>query len=320
MTMPEKKLDITAIEVQAHLDAYFDFIKLFRSSALALQKKEEEKIDFDPVKESLINIINLIKKNDRPLLGIANSPYSWAQRKAGINAKEASIFIYGLNVAIYAVNLSVGLAASDEHLLYIGMASICNHLGLLNSIEFNPLETGEVAREESVEYMRKMRLSNFDLESLLLIHGLVSNKKNVLIKTSVQESMYQYAVIVNLSSTFEKLTHSSHQGNILAAYDAMKLMRTEMDDYFSRDIIKIFFNEFSIYPIGTYVKLNTRETAKIVAINKNFVMRPVIIIVLDEEGREKIQPVKINLREKPNLHIKHGVVDPLLSEKYITLF
>ena len=64
-------------------------------------------------------------------------------------------------------------------------------------------------------------------------------------------------------------------------------------------IIKFFFNKLSIYPIGSYVQLSSKETAKIVGINENFIMRPIVMIVLDSEGREKPELNTINLREKP---------------------
>ena len=41
------------------------------------------------------------------------------------------------------------------------------------------------------------------------------------------------------------------------------------------------------------------------------------IIVLDNEGREKLKPARINLREKPNIYIKKAVVNDYLTEKYI---
>ncbi|HRR06852.1 MAG TPA: hypothetical protein P5105_06175, partial [Victivallales bacterium] len=84
--------------------------------------------------------------------------------------------------------------------------------------------------------------------------------------------------------------------------------------------IKIFFNKFSVFPIGSFVKLNTKETAKIVEINDGFVMRPVVMVVLDSDDLEKIPPVRINLKEKPTLYIKNSILDEMLSEKYLTLF
>mgnify|MGYP006943107160 CR=1 FL=1 len=85
-------------------------------------------------------------------------------------------------------------------------------------------------------------------------------------------------------------------------------------------IIKMFFNKFSIYPIGTFVRLSTRETAKIVDTNQSLIMRPVIMIVIDQDGLEKTPPVKINLKEKPNIYIKRPLIDEMLSEKYLTVF
>ena len=116
------------------------------------------------------------------------------------------------------------------------------------------------------------------------------------------------------------MTHNVSTGSSLSPLDAMKKMRDEMQNYFQPDIIKFFFNKLSIYPLGTFVKLSSNETAKIVKINENFIIRPEVIIVLDHAGKEKIVPVRINLRQKPNLYIKKAVRNDFLTEKYIDLF
>ena len=123
-------------------------------------------------------------------------------------------------------------------------------------------------------------------------------------------------MVIQLCNEFEALTHQKSYAPI----DAMKRLRDEMDSFFHPDIIRLFFNKLSIYPLGSYVRLSSGETAKIVKINENFLMRPVIMIVLDEEGREKERPAKINLREKFNLYIKHAISDEALTERFLYLF
>jgi len=100
----------------------------------------------------------------------------------------------------------------------------------------------------------------------------------------------------------------------------MKKLRDSMNSFFHPDIIKIFFDKLSIYPLGSFVRLSSKETAKIVKINENFIMRPVVLIVLDEEGAVKSNPSRINLREKFNLYIKQPVLDESLTERFLHMF
>ena len=97
-------------------------------------------------------------------------------------------------------------------------------------------------------------------------------------------------------------------------------MRNEMKNYFHPDIIKLFFNKLSIYPIGTFVKLKSSEIAKVVGINEGFLLRPVILIIKDEEGIEKLPFERIDLRSNPYLYILKPIRDDSLTETYLEAF
>jgi hypothetical protein len=166
----------------------------------------------------------------------------------------------------------------------------------------------------------KINIDNFHNDSIKSLISIVKEEQQFLSRTSLNETIHQYAMVIHICEEFEKLTHQKAYGEVFAPIDAMKKMRNEMKDYFNQDIIKFFFNKLSIYPLGSYVKLSSGETAKIVKINENFIMRPTVMIVLDSEGCEKATPVKINLRDRPTLYIKKAVVNEFLSDKFIMLF
>lgn len=308
--------------VEKNINTYIEAANIFKNCLDELRTKEKN--DFTSLKSILLQVISLLKENDRFMMGLANTSYSVLLRKTQVPETDSDIILYGLNLAIYSLSISLQIGVPDEHLPYIGMVALCNHLGF---IEGNPssgkselTETTELSKKALSDSFLKISIDGIDIESLSLLSGLINDDKLITTKTSVQESMYQYAIIVSLCSTYEKLIHKTQNGKYMPPADAMKVMRSDIDNYFNKNIIRIFFNKFSIYPIGTFVKLNTRETAKIVEINEGLIMRPVVMIVLDPEELEKIPPVRINLKEKPTLYIKNSVIDEMLTEKYIALY
>ncbi|HOK03890.1 MAG TPA: hypothetical protein P5270_08225 [Victivallales bacterium] len=306
---------------EKHLNTYIEATGIFKNCLKLL--RDESKADFTPLKDKLKEIISLLKESDRYLMGIANTPYQVLLRKCQISESEMDIILYGLNLAIYSLSISIDIGVPEEHLIYIAMVSVCNHIGYLNSQPSNPNEitdTTEINKKDLQNSFPKIVIDGLDMDSLALLSGLMNDDKLITTKTSVQESMYQYAIIVSLCNSYEKLMHKTLNGKYLPPAEAMKLMRNDMNGYFNKNIIKIFFNKFSVFPIGSFVKLNTKETAKIVEINDGFVMRPVVMVVLDSDDLEKIPPVRINLKEKPTLYIKNSILDEMLSEKYLTLF
>lgn len=323
----ETSLSVGADVLEESKRVYLQAVMTFQGICEEL-KSTEATVDCNPLKLLVDHIIDLIKKDRRMLLGLANAPYSYVRRQVE-GTLYSNVVIHGMNVMIYSLMMAIELAVVENRLAYIGVAAITSRLGLLNLDE----ETlaGEVELEETdserdehenqaKQYIDRMAIDNFHMESIEFLINFVKDEQGSLGKTSVHEAIFQYAMVIHICSEFEKLTHQTTYGDVFSPVDAMKKMRDEMKDCFNQDIIKLFFNKLSIYPMGSFVKLSSRETAKIVDINENFIMRPVIMVVLDNQGREKEPPTRINLRQKPNVYIKKAIVDDFLTEKFIDLF
>lgn len=305
---------------------YFGLIETFNSICIRL--KTEEEVQCNELVDQINEFIDILREDDRMLMGLANAPYTYSLRHLS-EGIFGSVVIHGINVMIYSVKIAIDLGVPQNRLPYIAVASLCYRLGLLDvpddeliTLHEQPenIEAMKNFEQNAKKFTQKIKIDDFHTESIDFLITLVKEDQQVLSKTSLHEAMYQYAMVIHICNEFEKLTHQKTYGEIFAPVDAMKRMRNEMKDFFNQDIVKLFFNKLSIFPLGSFVKLSSREVAKIVGINENFIMRPIVMIVLDEEGREKFEPVKINLREKPNLYIKKAVLDDFLTEKFIDLF
>lgn len=309
-----------------HKKAYFEMIKTFQRMCVEL--KSGNQADGNQLKTSINEMISFLKEDERMLLGLANAPYSYILRN--LDEKVFGIIvIHGINVMIYSLKISIDLGVPDIRLPYICAAALYHRLGLLEmtedkltapSVDKALLKEIDNYDQDPEKFISRITIDDFHTESIQYLITLVKEDQQILQKTSLREAMYQYSMVIHLCYEFEKLTHQLGYGEVMSPVDAMKRMRDEMADYFHAEIVKLFFNKLSIYPLGTFVKLSSSEIAKIVKINEHSLLRPEVIIVLDDEGREKPDPVKLNLREKPNIYIKRAVVDEFLTEKYIDLF
>lgn len=322
----EEKIDPAKELRGKHKEAYFSIIKIFQG--ICLELKAGKSVDGNPLKSKINEIIAFLKEDERMLLGLANAPYSYILR----NLDEevfGIIVIHGINVMIYSLKISIELGVPDIRLPYICAASLFHRLGLLEmddeklispAIEKETLDEINLFDKDPEKYINNINIDDFHTESIQYLITLVKEDQQILQSTSMREAMYQYSMVIHLCFEFERLTHQAGYGEAMSPVDAMKKMRDGIEDYFHPEIIKIFFNKLSIYPLGTFVKLSSSEIAKIVEINEHSLLRPVVMIVMDDEGNEKIEPVRINLRQKPNIYIKRAVVDEFLTEQYIDLF
>lgn len=308
---------------------YFKTIKDFHDICNELKAGGTEFVNANKSKADIDKIISLLQEDERMLLGLVNSPYSYVLHQLNEQQLFGIVAVHHINVMIYSLKIALAFGVPEKRLPYIGMAALFHHLGVLDApdnILGNPseeLENIEKIRryeQQSSQYIKRIQIDDFHTESIEFLINLVEEDHNALTTTNLQEAMYQYAMVIHICNEFETLTHQKTYGGLFTPVDAMKKMRDEMRNYFHTDIIKLFFSKLSVYPLGSFVVLSSQETAKIVEINEDFVMRPVIMIVLDTEGREKTKPVRINLREKPNLYIKKAIVDEYLTEKFIDLF
>lgn len=307
---------------------YFDLIKEFQAVCEKIRDPETTTVNCDLIKERINDIIGLLKEDKRMLLGLANAPYACVRRHVE-GMLYGGVVAHGVNVMLYSLMISMELGVPPNRLEYIGIAALCSRLGLLDRDEnsLTGVSDEEVAAMEEAQseslakaYLDKIQIEKFHMESIGFLINFVKDEKQALKGTSLHDAIHQYAMVIHICTEFEKLTHQRTYGEIFSPVEAMKKMRDEMKDCFNQDIIKLFFNKLSIYPLGSFVKLSTKETAKIVDINDTFIMRPVVLVVLDTEGREKNTPIRLNLRQKPNIYIKKAIVDEFLTEKFMDYF
>ena len=311
-----------------HKAIYFEAVSATQDLCIQLKKTGEG--TGDRLKNAIEQVVVALREDERMLMGLANAPYSYISRNIETDGELfAAIVVHGVNVMMYSLKISLDMGVPDLRLPYIGMASVCYRFGALSLPEKTLLaavnEAGAVMEMDALtaqsdSYLEKISVADFHVDSARYLMTLARENGEVLWQTSLREAMYQYSIVIHMAHEFEKLTHQPAYGRALAPVDAMRKIRDEMSSYFNPDIIKLFFNHLSIYPLGSFVKLSSGETAKVVTVNNHSIIRPTVVIVLDEEGREKLTPVRIDLKMKPNIYIKRAVMDPFLTERYIDLF
>jgi len=305
--------------------AYLAVISAFQDAVDSLRAGREA--EGQPLLRAATELIAQLQRDERLPLCLANAPYPVISRLAG-RQLLGPLVIHGANAMAYSLKISRDLGVPERRLPCIALAAQFRNLGLLAASDQELRQFNEGANHAEVflrleahrlDYLRRIRLPQDCQESLIELLSLAHDDEQALSRTSMHEAMYQYAMTIHVCGVFEQLTHQRTYGVVLSPVDALKKMRDEMRDCFHPEIVKLFFDHLSIYPLGCFVQLSSRETAKVVALNPGYIMRPVVCIILDENGQEKPTPVRLNLRDKPNLYIKRAIMDENLSERYLRL-
>ncbi|MBI4712649.1 MAG: hypothetical protein HY762_05030 [Planctomycetes bacterium] len=93
------------------------------------------------------------------------------------------------------------------------------------------------------------------------------------------ESINEYAKIIGLADTFEAITHARPHRPSRSGQAAIKELIETAAEQFDKEVLKVLVKRIGIYPVGTWVKLNTGEVARVVRVNEMFPLRPNVMVM-----------------------------------------
>jgi HD-GYP domain-containing protein (c-di-GMP phosphodiesterase class II) len=115
------------------------------------------------------------------------------------------------------------------------------------------------------------------------------------------------ALIVSVTDAFVAMINSKVYRNSMTGYQAMKTLVSENASYFSPEMLKLFVKIMGVYPIGSDAVLNDGRKARILDVNADAPLRPVIQIIAGKNGDAVKNGEKINLLMDKSLFITRAL-------------
>jgi len=116
--------------------------------------------------------------------------------------------------------------------------------------------------------------------------------------------IHDYALIVGIADTYEAMTHSRPYKEKSPPNIAIVNIINSGKELFPNRAIKALVSRIGLYPVGTWVELNTGEICKVIKINPDSPLRPVISILKDKDKNEFRDIKVVDLMKIPSLYIK----------------
>jgi HD-GYP domain-containing protein (c-di-GMP phosphodiesterase class II) len=114
--------------------------------------------------------------------------------------------------------------------------------------------------------------------------------------------------IIRLADIYDALTHSPSYRHGMEPKKTLESIISS-ETAFDRRLVKILLEELSLYPMGAWVELSTKEIGRVIEVNKGLLLRPVVRVYIDREG-EYVEEEKIIDLSKNNLvHIAGPLAD-----------
>ncbi len=230
---------------------------------------------------------------------------------------------HSANVCIYSLLLGKGANYSDGQLIELGITALLHDLGMV----FVPKEIVNKSGKLTTSELKQIRKHPYYTYKILQTLG----KKYLWIAEVVSQeqerengqgypnglkgdAIHDYAKIIGIVDVYEALTHHRPQRRGHMPHDAVKLILGTQKNLFSNDVKRLLLTKLSCFPLGSYIKLNSKAICKVIEVYEDSPLRPTVEILFDSQERRLPKKKIIRLAEAPLLHITSTVYESDLPQ------
>jgi HD-GYP domain-containing protein (c-di-GMP phosphodiesterase class II) len=264
-----------------------------------LNASENRKADPSAVMSTADTIINSLRKNNDLVKTL------FAKKQSN------DITSHLIDTAIVAAKIGFALGYGSGQMRDLVICALVHDIGMLRVQEDVRLKKNGLSETEWIE-IRKHPAYSYEM---LKDKGLPPIVSEVAYQEQEREdgsgyprglkgeSIHEYAKIIGLSAIYTAMLQPRPQRERKIPFEIIKEIIEQHKEQFPRHLIRIVIEEFSVFPVGLYVKLNTGEIARVVLTNRLTPMKPTIEALIDSHGRRLQEPKKYDMTKEPILQI-----------------
>ena len=226
--------------------------------------------------------------------------------------QEFAVSTHSVNVAILSLRLAQTLNLKKKNQIQVGLAALLHEIGVAWLPKRLLHQAGQVSsqvRQRPVYGAKILGHLHRDYDWLAQTVGQVYEREDGRGFPLGLEGgeIRQEAKILGLMDVFEACIHDRPYRNALTGYELLHELTHGDTTSFSDQIVKALLHSFSLYPYNEYVLLNTKELGRVVAINPEFSLRPLVRILYDKEGRPLEEPREADLAQNSLVFITKAI-------------
>jgi HD-GYP domain-containing protein (c-di-GMP phosphodiesterase class II) len=225
---------------------------------------------------------------------------------------------HAVNVCLLSLELALEMRYDPSVLPELAQGALLHDLGMLNVLELArkaaKLESQEMASVKLHPQKGAEMLAKAARELPRAVADIVMNEHERLDgsgypKGSKNEQIPETAQIVGLADVYEALVHARAWRGSQHPSDAINTILNAKSG-FNPKVIKALIERVGIFPVGSKVRLNTKELAVVAKVNPFSPLRPVVCVIADAQGIELKTPKEINLSKNYLVFIEENIESP----------
>lgn len=224
---------------------------------------------------------------------------------------------HALNVAFLSCEIGKGMELSYRELCELGVAALVHDIGMLKIDRALYMKKEGLTQQERaiIEEHPKLGYQHFEKckkDVPWLLRVILEEHKREQgngYPDEVMGEQHLYSKIVGICDSFEALTHARPFRKAFHPADAMKVLMAGKGITFASDLLRTMIDTFSMFPVGSLVRLNNKKEALVAESVWRAPLRPIVRTIHDDgAGSEE----RIDLSKDNNLSIT-GII---YNEKY----
>lgn len=221
--------------------------------------------------------------------------------------------VHSLNTTIVALKIGLGLGKKAVALDNIATLAFFHDVGMLMVSPEVIAKPGKLTSDEFSMVKRHPEQGHRLLQRLAGDYGSIAEnayQEHERIDGSgyprglKDGEINEHSLIVGISDMYAAMIQPRPYRPRYLPFDAIKGIIALSKGKFPHAVIRTLVNEFAVFPLGIYVKLNSKEIGKVTAVSRIAPLRPVIEILYDSSGHRLSKPRVIDMMADHVLQIE----------------
>ncbi|NGZ09533.1 MAG: HD domain-containing protein [Nitrospira sp. LK70] len=270
---------------------------------------EHRSISLEPLEALATSVVSSLQRNDELVVhALAGAPGS-------------PLITNLINVAILGTKVGIGLGYYGEELHRLALAGFVHDIGLFAVPKPLITKSGRLTQEERKLVERHPELGYQVIEKCGPAYRWLAQLTrqaherfngegypNRLAGRAVSEM----ALILGVVDVFDALVSERPYRRRLLPHEAIKELLVAERKTFPREILKALVEQFSVYPLGTTVRLTSGKVGTVVNVNSRYPLRPVVRMDAQQEY-EVSGACEIDLSRTPIVSIAEILQPPVVG-------
>lgn len=289
-------------------------LHLFQSAA------SDKPASMEPLFKHTQLLVQSLMKKPESLPGLELQVVSHDHDIRNVDYDLGDLIAKSMTLMLYALKMGLRMRLNESEMHTLVLAAMLHHIGMAQ------ISTGIRHKKDSLSSGERDQVSKAPGFGEAYLKSCGVNDAGILTAASQAPERYDgsgprglsgnqisnTARTVGLLSVFEALITFRPYRKRLLPRDAISVLIKQHKEEFDQELLKYLIESISMYPVGSYVQLNSGDIGQIIVVHQRLPLRPKVRVNMDRHGNG-IVPRIVDLRTQPNLRVSHCMYQEELS-------